>query len=370
MRHDGHILHDQWLRKPNCPCAGNNLIPLWGVSSQFDETLTLALNKNSSSTTLAVSIGATTTGWVTDSTDSARVSSGDALDFVTHLGGDKTDGYSGSFYCVSARFDADTDSAQLLATVGPGQIFPTTTLQYVNFLGTMGDGSPTESDQQFRCLTAGKWQNMACYIQFNGFNRATTVHNRINNSNGSMSFSIPANTSGSFEDTANSDAVNAGDLLDYGIIGASESGTGSFEMIWVGAHFLASTASYCMIGGAADMPATIDSSQTDYSSLFGGGNPFRTDIARATGLLPYSLTASKYTNHVTNAGDNNTGAATFTLLKNGNSALALSSSTGETGYISSSEIVSFSAGDTCANQLVLITEPVYWASGTLLLQAS
>ena len=123
-----------------------------------------------------------------------------------------------------------------------------------------------------------------------------------------------------------------------------------------------------MIGGAADSPTAIDI-ETDYCSLFGAGNPFRTDTPRATGLLPYSLTASNYTNHITSAGDN-TGAATFTLLKNGNSVLALSPSAGTTGYVSSSETVSFAVGDTCANQLVQTTAPVYWASGALLLQAS
>ena len=88
-----------------------------------------------------------------------------------------------AFYCVSARFDADTASAQILAAVGPSQISPTTTLLFVNFLGISSVTSAIESDKQLTCLAAGTWRNMACYLRTNGFNRATTITNRINNTN-------------------------------------------------------------------------------------------------------------------------------------------------------------------------------------------
>ena len=70
----------------------------WRVSDAFGTTLTLALNKNSSSTALAVSIGPSTMGWVTDSSSAptGSVANGDTLDFVTNVSADKTD-YGGSF---------------------------------------------------------------------------------------------------------------------------------------------------------------------------------------------------------------------------------------------------------------------------------
>jgi hypothetical protein len=132
----------------------------WGLDPAFAEaTLTLTLNVNSSSSALAISISTSTTGWVTDSTHSVSVSSGDVLDFATNVGALST--YSGSFNCVSARFDATTASAQMLATVGSSLISPTITPKYVNFLGILGVGNTMESEQQFYCLAAGTWKNMA-----------------------------------------------------------------------------------------------------------------------------------------------------------------------------------------------------------------
>lgn len=342
----------------------------WGVSAAFGTTLTLALNKGSSASALAVSIGASTTGWVTDSSHNVSVSNGDALSFVTNVGADTTD-YEGSFYCVSARFDADTGSAELLAAVGLSQISPTTTLQFVNFLGISGVPSTAEGDKQFKSLAAGTWQNMACSLESNAFNKNTTVTNRINNSNGSMAISIPASTSGSFEDQSGSDTVSGGDLLDYGfILGSSQPGSGSFMMVWIGAHFLASTTSLCMIGGSQG--STVSSLGTKYTSLFGGGavDPSGSGgMPRATGLFPYALVGSKFTNYLI---DPSPGNATFTLLINNLPSLLTASSGGTTGHFTdNSHTVSTTIGNTCANQIVVAPGSfVTYANAALLLDAS
>jgi hypothetical protein len=104
-----------------------------------------------------------------------------------------------------------------------------------------------------------------------------------------------------------------------------------------------------------------------YTSLFGGGLP-GSDLTRATGLFPYSLTASNYTNLLV---DPTIGAATFTVLKNGSpSLLAVSSSAGQTGYfIDGTDIVNFAVGDSCANQFVTRQGSVTWVNAALLLQA-
>lgn len=338
----------------------------WNLSQNFPNALTLTLNKNSSASDLVVHIDADTTGWVTNSIDNVSVESGDALTFATRVSADTTD-YGGTFYPVSARFDADTDSAQMIAAVGPAQIYPTTSLQFLNFLGIASTPSQSESDTQFNCMTAGTWQNMACHLESNGFDRGTTVHNRIGGSNGSMAISIPASTSGYFEDTADSDTVGAGDRLDYGVISASAPGSGSLMMDWIGAHFIASTASYCMIGGSAASPEGIIVQY--YSSLFGGGNPFG-ESARSTGLFSYDLQASNYTNFVTYA-DMGEGSATFTLLKNGSATTLSVNSDGETGYIiAGTGSVDFAAGDTCTNEMAVTSGEVIWASAALLLEAT
>lgn len=339
----------------------------WGLDTAFGSGLTLALNRNSTSTPLAISIGGSVTGWVTDSTDSVSVSNGDALDFAVDVSS-VTTSYSGSFFCTSARFGdttSSTQSAQMIAAVGLTEVTPTIIQGFVCLLGFADYLDHTEGDQQVQSMAAGTWQNIACHIQSNGFDKPAIIVNRKNGTNGSMSISVPAFTSGYFEDASDSDSVNAGDLLDYGIAnGSSVAGSGSFFMDWIGAHFLATNATLCMIGGSGGLGGGLGIG-TFYTSLFGGGEPDDT-ISRTTGLFSYDLDASQFTNHLVELSP---GAATFTLLRNGSAALSISTLPGQTGYITDNGSTDYSVGDTCANQIVVTQDSVKWVSATLLLQA-
>jgi len=363
------------------PLAGTISYLSWGWDTALGVSLTLVLNKNSSSTVLAVAIGAATTGWVTDSTHSASLSSGDTLDFGASLNSGTS--YSGSFYCISARFDATTNSAQMIAAVGPNPISPTVSPRFFNFLGIAGAPALIESDKQFKSLSAGTWKSMACYIANNTFTKGTTAANRINGASGSMAISIPQSTSGYFADniSTHTDAVAAGDFLDYAFAATEAGGANNFNIDWIGAHFWATDSSLCMIGGSPDAPALVPdprnpSESTYYSSLFGGGT-IGPPAPRASGLFPYALNASKYTNHITDASQiPHQAAATFTLLKNGAaSALAVSATGGATGYFTdNTHSVDFAVGDTCANRIVLTSNLtntyIAWAGAALLLEAS
>lgn len=341
----------------------------WGVEDDggFGADLTLALRKGISASALSVSIPSSTTGWVTDSAHTISVSSGDVLDFATHLSGSTTS--SSSFYCVSARFDASTGSAQMLTTFGPSNISPLTTREFVNFQGILDGGTNVEGNHQFYCLADGTWKNLACTLESNGFNRSSVVTNRINGSNGSMSVSIPASTSGSYEDTSNGDSVDVGDYLNYSIIGAPLAGAGSFRMDWVGAHFVADDANLCMIGGSQGGGQLVAATSTKFSSLFGGGSvPIAGSgsTARATGLLPYDLMASKFTNLLSSAA----GTATFTLLVDGSPSDLVTSASSSGYWTDNTHTVQIDAGHTCANQIEVDTGSVTWASAALLLEAS
>lgn len=345
---------------------------IWGLDTAFPVALTLTVSKNLSGSSLAIYIPESTTGWVSDTTDSVAVSSGDKLDVSVYLANSPSTeiSYVGSFNCVSARFDStdsNTPSAQMLAAVGSATFQPPSTTvtwpRYASFLGILAStdhvgGDPTETHQQFKSLTAGTWQNMACYVDINQFNGQTAIRNRINASSGSMAKMIPEGTTGYFEDTTGaSDSVHLGDLLNYEISTvATETQNDILSMDWIGSQFVPTNAGQSMIGGTPDQSQfnIIDQGVTDYSSLFGGGNPGPSTLpeTRATGKFPFALTASTYTNHITDAPGG--GAATFTLLKNGSSSgLAATSGSGQTGYFTDNTApgVNFAFGQTCANQI-------------------
>jgi hypothetical protein len=337
----------------------------WRLTDPWDGTLSVLLRQNSANTDLAISWTSTTTGWVT-------VAAGDVLDFATSA---DTTSYSGGFYCVSARLDASSASAQLLATVGPqDSISQTTSRQFVNFLGILSPDT-SEGHQQFECLAKGTWQNMACYINSNSFSAPLTVNNRISGSNGSMAISTSSgHTTGYFEDTMHSDSVNVDDLLCYSFA-ASTSDTETLDMDWVGAHFLADSTNLnlCMIGGSNGTPATLSGgsmTQTTFSSLFGGQNVADNQLApRSTGLLPYALTASNFTNYIPQ-GD--TGTATFSLLNGNTAVLSISITSEQSGYIAASGTSDFGVTDTCTNEIDItsgVGTSIKWASASLLLQS-
>ena len=95
----------------------------WGLDNNtFEADLVLALDVNLAWSDLAVPIDAMTSGWMTDSTDSVSVSNGDKLNFAVSVGAGGSSGFTGSFYCISARFDSSditTASAQLIGCEGP-----------------------------------------------------------------------------------------------------------------------------------------------------------------------------------------------------------------------------------------------------------
>jgi hypothetical protein len=352
----------------------------WGVTDvgSIGEALDLYLRVNSSNSTLTVHIPAETAGWVTDSTHSVTVASGDKLDFGTVLSRGDTSGAQFEVNCVSARFDASVTgtvpSAQLIGSQGLSTLNESTTLQPTCFLGIVFDGTASESTQQIYTLAAGTWQNMACNIQNNDLSLSANsilVHNRIGGSNGSMHVSYVSAQTGLMEDASDSDDISVGDLVNYGFHCAL-SGSGTFDVEWIGAHFLATNANLCMIGGSpGSSPTAVIAPSSDpyFTSLFGGGE-VGSSPGRATGLFPYALTASNYTNHLSGppSGD---GVATFTLLKNYTTAALSVSSTAQTGYFIDTDTASFDAGDFCSNQISVAETggSVTWSSAALLLEA-
>src|SRR3972149_2162287 len=75
-----------------------------------------------------------------------------------------------------------------------------------------------EASTQVIYRTAGTLSKLFVVVASTGGSwQATTVKIRKNGADGNMSVSIPADTSGIFEDNSNTDTVAAGDTLDYAV---------------------------------------------------------------------------------------------------------------------------------------------------------
>jgi hypothetical protein len=346
----------------------------WGLDLAFGATLTFTLRQNAANASLAVSFGPTDTGWKSDTTHSVSVASGDYLDFEADVGTGNTS-YAGDFNCASASFTATTDSAQLIASVGP---YPMNAIpglvRYADFLGILVLAG-VESKAQFSARASGIWEYLACHIASNSFDAATSIVNRIGSGgvsiDGSMAIVVPSGSlsgpnMGNFEDVTHSDSVSVNDLLDYAFVSSADAGD-TLVIDWVGCHFFAANAHHCMIGGMPGFTPTMPYNTTTYTSLFGGGDvqPFAHNVPRATGTFPYDATVKQFSNYIT------AGEGTCTLMINGAaSALAVTASTGNTGWLTdTSDTATVSAGDTCANRIsgsgVSGTKITYQGAGLL-----
>lgn len=86
----------------------------------------------------------------------------------------------------------------------------------------------TESTRvQHLARAAYTWSDLNLQVRINGADAETTVRSRINGANGNQSVSVPAFTTGNFQDKVNSDSIASGDLFNsQTVVGA---GTGAYR---------------------------------------------------------------------------------------------------------------------------------------------
>lgn len=95
--------------------------------------------------------------------------------------------------------------------------------RFSNICGTFGM-NPTEALVEHLARAAYTWSDLNVQIRINGVNGATTVRSRINGANGNQSISVPASTTGNFQDTVNSDSIASGDFFNSQTVVAGTSG--------------------------------------------------------------------------------------------------------------------------------------------------
>ena len=104
--------------------------------------------------------------------------------------------------------------------------------------GSAVAGSANEAANQTTYRSAGTLANLYCRVTSND-RGASTFKSRVNAANGSQSISVGASTTGEFQDTANTDAIVAGDEADCRFI--TGAGGTTFILAVYGASFAATT---------------------------------------------------------------------------------------------------------------------------------
>ncbi len=169
----------------------------------------------------SLSVGASTTGWFVDTTNSDTVVAGDLVSYkvVTGAGGS-----SFQDHVVGAVFNVASSNISLLGLHNDSAFSVASTTSPLPIHGAPQTAA-TESDLQLRFWKGGTLDRLYTNIRANTRSDATTLKTRINGADGNISVSIPASTTGVFSDTSNSDTIADDDLVNLALV--TGAGTGS-----------------------------------------------------------------------------------------------------------------------------------------------
>jgi hypothetical protein len=171
--------------------------------------------------------------------------------------------------------------------------------------------SATEAHQQVLARDAYTLSNMWCRVTFNTILADAVLTSRKNAGAGAQSLTIPAGTTGTFEDTVNSDALASGDLFDARIV----AGAGGNNLLMTILSFKLATAANItpIIGAGNDLQAVTALGQ--YVGVTGSLDSQTLTEARVRYMLRTACTFSNMRAYVTtNTGTSN---SVFRLRKNG-----------------------------------------------------
>ncbi|MBA7713440.1 hypothetical protein ES703_122443 [subsurface metagenome] len=198
------------------------------------------------------------------------------------------------------------------------------------YLPLSGTSSPLSNEDNGQVLFRDSYTLSKLYVRVvsNNVDNASTVRLRKNLANGNQSVSIPANTTGVFEDTVNSDSFVNGDLaITEVIVGAGVGG--DVLGIRVTSYISTSPNDVPILVAATTGGTSVDAGVTEYACLIAGGH---TDLIEAAAQYIFR-TASILSNMRIYVNANGlTAASTHRLRKNGaNGNQSVSIGAGATG---------------------------------------
>jgi hypothetical protein len=244
-----------------CRSAGVYSMLYMNILSNDRGASTFRFRKNSANGNMSLSIGASTSGEFEDILNTDSVTAGDQVCYqvVTGAGGTNF-----TFQIVSSVFRADVGTVVSHGSAPGG--FTTASTTVYSSIGTQSQWNATEADRQWKSKAAGTVRNFFAYVGTNARTTSSTIGNRVAGANGSMSASIPASTTGQFEDTTNSDSVSVNDMLGFYLTHGT--GTGAFNIGNIRLEFFNYTNQFQFISSPAST-STVNVSETTYFPMAG-----------------------------------------------------------------------------------------------------
>ena len=203
-----------------------------------------------------------------------------------------------------------------------GIAFGTTT--YANMVGYRANNA-TEAATQLKVYDTLTGRNLYVRVPTNSVNAATTIRTRVNGVDGNLSVSVPASTTGTFEDTTNTDSLVSGNNYNYQIVTGGGAGTIFPNTKSVQLEHADTLTTYLACAGSR---ATAAGSTRNFVVV--GRNIDVAAVASSQYRIRFSATWSRIRIYV--SANATTAASTFRSFKNGvNGAQSVSIGAGLTG---------------------------------------
>lgn len=242
----------------------NLLIRITGNS--LTSPSTVRTRKNGANGNLSVSIPAGSGGTFEDTVNSDSLVDGDDANYQIVVG---TTGTSMTVTVLSCMIEHATVETSYLATLNVATLNASSTT-YAPVNGA--NFNATEANVQYTIRFSATGARLGCFVDANSLGGATTVRTRKNNANGGQSLSVPAGSTGFFEDTTGTDSFAAADIINYQIVSGGK-GAQSIHFERFHDRLDVTATDNFIIMSAAGSPATVSFGSTVYRILGGTSHP-------------------------------------------------------------------------------------------------
>lgn len=240
---------------------------------------------NAANGSVLISIGSSATGVFEDVSNTDTITAGDKLDYRIITGGTGT---SITIKNIISSYAATTNSYQRLTVTTSA--FSTASVSRFQYIAGRSDVNATETNRDYLIKTAGTLKHLMSYISTNArASSATTIDIRINAASGTQTFSVPASTTGFFEDSTNTDAVAVDDLINYRV--TTGAGTGNFTCATISVA-LETTNSKFALPTHHDAATTTLTTTIKYATLGNSPGYLYTTESDAQAKIKFGFTAS------------------------------------------------------------------------------
>ena len=187
---------------------------LWArtTSNGSDGTTTIRTRKAAANGGQSVSFAASVTGTAEDTVNTDAMATGELWNYSIANAG--TGVFTSSILSLLLQHAGTGNFPLVAARVADGFTQSENLVRYLSVAGS-GTGQATEANAQYTFRVAATLSNFRVYISANSIGANTSAATRKNAGAGGQSVTITASTTGSYEDTVNTDSVVAGDEVNY-----------------------------------------------------------------------------------------------------------------------------------------------------------